>query len=272
MRDRLLRRVLPSTPVLARWPVIPRALDAADWVLHRRDPRYSVLPPASLRMRIGVGNQLLRNADVFDATRPIIRRYIERGWVADGARVLDLGSGIGRNAVALRDQIELESYDGIDVDIEMVTWCRANLGHPTTRFHHADLYSAVYNPGGQPVTGYRLPLETSSITFSLGVSVFSHLVAADAAHYASELGRVTAPGGFGCHTFFLLDHLTGRLGDRWTFRHELDGCRVESTRYPEAAVAYREADVRAMFARHGLDVVAVLDVDQHQQTVVIRRG
>ena len=271
MRDRLLRRVLPSTPLLARWPVVPRAVDAADWVLHRRDPRYTTLPPASLRMRIGVGNRLLRNADVFDDAHAIIRRYIERGWVADGARVLDLGSGIGRSTVALRDQITLESYDGIDVDIEMVTWCRTNLADRTSRFHHADLYSAVYNPGGQPVVGYRLPLESSSITFSLGVSVFSHLVAADAEHYASELGRVTAPGGFGCHTFFLLDHLAGRLGDRWTFRHQLDGCRVESTRYPEAAVAYREADVRAMFAGHGFDVVAVLDADLHQQTVVIRR-
>jgi SAM-dependent methyltransferase len=263
--------VLPSTPVLARWPVFPRALDAADWVLHRRDPRYAALPPASLRIRIGVGNRLLRNAEIFDDAHAIIRRYVEEGWVADGARVLDLGSGIGRNAVALRDQIEVASYDGIDVDTEMVAWCRKYLAGPTTRFHHADLYSAVYNPGGQPVAGYQLPLSTSSITFSLGISVFSHLVAGDAAHYASELGRVTAPGGFGCHTFFLLDHLDGHLGDRWTFKHQLDGCRVESTKYPEAAVAYREADVRAMFARHDFDVVAVLDVDRHQQTVVIRR-
>ena len=272
MKDRLLRRVLPSTPVLARWPVVPRALDAADWVLHRRDPRYSGLPPASLRMRIGVGNRLLRNAHVFDNAKSIVARYVEQGWLVGGARVLDLGSGIGRNAVALREHVRLAAYDGVDVDAEMVEWCRTHLADATTRFHHADLFSAVYNPAGQPMGGYRLPLETGSVDFSLGLSVFSHLVAADAGHYAAELGRVMAPGAFGCHTFFLLDHLAGRLGDRWTFAHELDGCHVESTRYPEAAVAFREADVRAMFARHGLDVVAVLDPDQHQQTVVLRRG
>jgi len=269
--DRLLRRVLPSTPVLARWPVLPQVLDAADWVMHRHDPRYAELPPASLRIRIGVGNQFLRNAAVFENGQAIVRRCVERGWVGDGASVLELGAGTGRNAVALRDQVAYASYDGIDIDAEMVAWCRAHLGDERTRFHHADLHSAVYNPGGGPVTGYHLPLAADSVTFSLGVSVFSHLVAADAAHYAAELGRVTAPGGVGSHTFFLLDYIDRLLGDRWTFAHEAEGCRLESTRYPEAAVAFWEADVRSMFAGRGLEVTQVLDTDQHQQTVVFRR-
>lgn len=272
MKDRLLRRVLPSTPVLARWPLVPRALDAADWVLRRRDPRYAALPPASLRLRIGVGNRLLRNIDVFEHGQDIVRRCVEQGWVGAGARILDLGSGLGRNAVALRDQVDYASYDGVDVDREMVEWCRHHLADGTTRFHHADIYSAVYNPAGQQVESYRLPLEASSITFSLGVSVFSHLLPADAAHYAAELGRVMTPGAWGSHTFFLLDHIQGLLGDRWTFEHQLDGCRVENIRYPEAAVAFGEADVRSMFARHGLEVTDVLDTDQHQQTVVLRRS
>lgn len=272
MKDRLLRRLLPSTPVLARWPIVPRALDAADWVLRRRDPRYAALPPASLRMRIGVGNRILRNADVFEHGQDIVRRCVEQGWVGDGARILDLGSGLGRNAVALRDQVAYASYDGVDIDRDMVEWCRRHVANERTRFHHADLYSAVYNPTGQRIGSYQLPVEASSITFSLGVSVFSHLLPDDAARYAAELGRVTAPGGMGSHTFFLLDHIRGLLGDRWTFAHQLEGCRVENIRYPEAAVAFHEADVRAMFARHGLEVVEVLDTDQHQQTVVIRRG
>ena len=118
MKDRLIRRVMPSMPVMARWPVVPRLLDTADWFLRRQSPEYARLPPASLRMRIGVGNRLLRNAAVFDQAQSIVRRCVESGLVGDGARVLDLGSGIGRNAVALRDQVRLDSYDGIDVDAE----------------------------------------------------------------------------------------------------------------------------------------------------------
>jgi SAM-dependent methyltransferase len=222
-------------------------------------------------MRIGVGNRLLRNAAVFDQAQSIVRRCVEKGLVGDGARVLDLGSGIGRNAVALRDHVRLESYDGIDVDAEMVAWCQSHLADDTMRFHHSDVFSRVYNPAGGPVAGYKLPLDTASVTFSLGVSVFSHLLADDFAHYAAELGRVTAPGGFGSHTFFLLDHIDVLLGDRWTFAHQMDGCRLESRKYPEAAVAYWEADVRSTFAEHGLEVVEILDTEFHQQTLVIRR-
>jgi SAM-dependent methyltransferase len=257
--------------VAARWPVFPRVLDAADGVLRRRDPRYADLPPASLRIRIGVSNKVLRNAFVFDEGQALVRRCVERGWVGDGARILELGSGVGRNAMAFRDQVDLAAYDGIDVDPEMVEWCRSHLGTDAMRFHFADLASAIYNPTGQPVTSYRFPVDDASVTFSLGISVFSHLVTADAAHYAAELGRVTAPGGFAAHSFFLLDHIRSRLGDRWTFEHEVDGCWVENVRYPEAAVAFTEDHVREMFSAHGLDIVDVLDPDLHQQTVVFER-
>ena len=271
MKDRLIRHVAPSIAVVARWPLVPQVLDAADWVLRRCDQRYAHLPPASLRMRIGVSNRILRNADVFEHGQALVRRFVDRGWVGERARVLELGSGVGRNAVALKDQVQLESYDGIDVDGEMVAWCRDHVATAAVRFHHADLYSAIYNPSGRPVTSYRLPADDSSMTFTVGVSVFSHLVPRDASHYAAELGRVTAPGGFACHTFFLLDHIQPLLGDRWTFAHQADGCRLENPKYPEAAVAYHQADVVAMFAAHGLELVEVLDTELHQQTVVLRR-
>ncbi|MEJ7764310.1 MAG: class I SAM-dependent methyltransferase [Acidimicrobiales bacterium] len=256
---------------MARWPFVPQALDAADWVLRRCDHQYASLPPASLRIRIGVSNRILRNADVFQEGQFMVRQFVDRGWVGEGARILELGSGVGRNTIGFKDQVYFESYDGIDVDAEMVSWCVDNVATPAVRFHHANLFSAVYNPFGLPVTEYRLPFADNSTTFSLGISVFSHLLRKDAAHYAAELGRVTEGGGLACHTFFLLDHIQSRLGDRWTFAHEVDGCWVENPKYPEAAVAYWEKDVTAMFARHGLHIVDVLDKHLHQQMVVFRR-
>jgi len=272
VKDRLIRRVAASTALVARWPVVPRALDGADWVLRRVDSRYAALPPASLRMRIGVSNRMLRNANVYEMGQQIVRRFRDRGWVSDGARILELGSGVGRNAVALRDQTDFASYDGIDVDAEMVAWCRDHLASASMRFHHADLHSSVYNPAGRPPTTYRCPVDDASIDFSLGISVFSHLVRADAAHYAAELGRVTAPGGYAAHTFFLLNHLGHLLGDRWTFSHEFDGCWLENPKYPEAAVAFREKDVVEIFGSQGLELMEVLDKSEHQQTIVFRRA
>lgn len=259
-------------PVVARWPLVPRVLDLADRVVNRNDPRYDSLPPASLRLRIGVSNHILRNASVFDEGQDLIAQQIERKLVADGARILELGCGVGRNLMALRSQVNYDSYDGIDVDAAMVRWDNDHLADDRTRFHYADLFSSVYNPGGQPITGYRLPVADASVDFSLAVSVFSHLLANHTRHYASELGRVTADGGYGSYTFFLLDHLDGRLDDRWTFQHEWDGCWVENTRYPEAAVAYHQDDVVEMFNLQGFTLVDVFERDRHQQTVVFRRN
>lgn len=60
IEDRFLRLLVPSVPVLARTPVAP-LLDVADYYLRKSNPEWSHLPPASLRMRIGVGNRILRN-------------------------------------------------------------------------------------------------------------------------------------------------------------------------------------------------------------------
>ena len=271
MKDRVIRKLVPSVPVIARWPLVPRALDVADKVVNGRDPRYDDLPPASLRMRIGVSNRLLRNASVFEEGQDLVRRCVAGGLVSAGDRVLELGSGVGRNLMALRSQVDFTSYVGIDVDAEMVAWCRDNLSDESVQFHHADLFSAVYNPTGSPASDYRFPVEDASVDFSLAVSVFSHLLAADTAHYAAELGRVTAPGGYASLSFFLLEHVQALLGDRWNFEHELEGCWVEYPKYPEAAVAYNEATIVDLFAQHGLSLEAINDRDQHQQTLIFRR-
>jgi SAM-dependent methyltransferase len=208
---------------------------------------------------------------VWDDAVRLVGRLADRGWVDDGATILELGAGVGRNAVALRTRVAYERYTGIDVDPEMVAWCQAHLADASTRFLHADVASAVYNPHGQPVSRYAVPLADGSVTFSLGVSVFSHLLWEATEHYAAELGRVTAPGGIAAHTFFLIDHLGPLMGDRWTFGHEVGRCRVQSLRYPEAAVAYRRPDVVELFAEHGFSTLDVLDEDAPQQMVVLQK-
>jgi SAM-dependent methyltransferase len=271
VKDRWLRRLVPSVPVVARWPGVAPALDGADAVLRRVDRRYADLPPASLRLRIGVDNRLLRNATVWDDAVRFVARLVDRGWIHDGATVLELGAGVGRNAVALRRNVRYDRYTGIDADPEMVAWCQAHLADATTDFHHADIASSVYNPGGRPIEHYRLPLADASVSFSLGVSVFSHVLGDVAERFAAELGRVTTAGGIAAHTFFLVDHLDPLLGDRWSFEHELGRCRVQSLRYPEAAVAYRRSDVVELFDAHGLRTIDVLDEGAPQQLVVFEK-
>jgi SAM-dependent methyltransferase len=224
-------------------------------------------------MRIGVGNRILRNHRYFiESGRELIDELAARRYLVPSSRVLELGCGCGRNAIAFAAFLNGHgTYAGQDVDAEMIHWCQQHLQTPRATFHHANLYSKVYNPSGQPATTYRFPADDDSVTLIASVSVFSHLLYADARHYIRESARVLAPGGYLHMTLFLLDYLRDRLGDRWTFSHPLDGCHVDSLRYPEAAVAFELSTLRSLFAEQQLSVAEIYNTERHQQTVVARK-
>lgn len=272
-KDRFLRMLVPSVPVLARTP-LAAMLDAMDRVIKRRHPEWRDLPPASLRMRIGVGNTILRNHAYFVASgNAIVEELAGRGVLTRESAVLELGCGCGRNAVALKRFLsEQGSYHGQDVDGEMIAWCKANLADARTRFDHADVYSKVYNPRGVSSADYRFPVGDGSLSLIFAVSVFSHLLYEDAEHYVRECARSLAPGGHLHMTLFILDYLKGRLGDRWTFSHQLDRCFVDSLRYPEAAVAFELETMRSLLSAHGLAIVDTYNTDKPQQTLIARKA
>jgi ubiquinone/menaquinone biosynthesis C-methylase UbiE len=271
--DRLLRRIVPSIPVLARTPVAP-LLDIADSFIRRSHPEWAGLPPASLRMRIGVGNQILRNHRYFiesgDAT---VAGLAGKGYLHTGSQVLELGCGCGRNALALMKYLDARgTYAGQDVDSEMIGWCRKNLQTGRFRFDHADIYSKVYNPGGKAATDYAFPVRDGTISIIISISVFSHLLAPEFMHYVREGARVLSRGGVLHMTLFLMDHIRPRLGNRWTFAHRMGESYVDSLRYPEAAVAYDVGTVERMLQAAGLSIVEVYNTDLHQQSLIASKG
>ena len=265
--------LVPSIPVLARTPVAS-VLDVADRFIKNSHPEWAKLPPASLRMRIGVGNKILRNHQQFiESGKGIVTELNGKGYLNPGSHVLELGCGCGRNAIAFSDYLTKGgSYKGQDVDQEMISWCQNNLQNQDVTFHHANIFSKVYNPKGQPVADYRYPAASDSITLIVSISVFSHLLYTDSFHYIRESARVLKRGGFLHMTLFVLDFLKDRLGDRWTFSHKLENCYVDSLRYPEAAVAYDLSTLKEMLSSNGLSIVEIYNKDWHQQTVIAKKG
>jgi ubiquinone/menaquinone biosynthesis C-methylase UbiE len=228
-KDKFLRRLVPSIPVLARTPVAA-VLDIADYFIKKGHPEWSNLPRASLRMRIGVGNKILRNHQQFiESGNDIIAELSGKGYLNPGSHVLELGCGCGRNAIAFSKYlIEDGTYVGQDVDLEMISWCQKNLQKEQVTFHHANILSEVYNPAGKAVKDYKFPVKDSSINLIVSVSVFSHLLYSDSLHYIRESSRVLAQSGHLHMTLFTLDFMKDRLGDRWTFSHKLENCYVEN--------------------------------------------
>ena len=225
-------------------------------------------------MRIGVSNHILRNHQYFiESGRAIVSELSGKGYLRPDSRVLELGCGCGRNAIAISKMLTGPGrYTGMDVDQQMIRWCNAHLQSDTVKFFHADIFSKVYNPTGTPSDQYSFPADDGGITLIVSVSVFSHLLYRDFSRYVAESSRVLAPGGRLHMTLFLLDFLGGRLGDRWTFSHKVDNCYVDSLRYPEAAVAYELDTVRTIMAPLGLTIEEIYNKDLHQQTLIAAKG
>ena len=271
-RDRILRALVPSVPVLARTPLV-FLLDTADYFLKKNHPEWSKLPPASFRMRIGVGNRILRNHQVFiDSGNAIVSELSVKGYLTPHSHVLELGCGCGRNAFALSRFIHNNgTYAGLDVDREMILWCQKQIQSDRVTFHHADIYSKVYNPAGRKMNDYSFPASDGSTTLIISVSLFSHLLSQDFQHYIHESSRVLSKGSYLHMTLFLLDYIRGRLGDRWTFAHKMDACYVNSVRYPEAAVAYELDTVKAFLSAYNLSIVEIYNEHLHQQTLIAQK-
>lgn len=240
----MLSRVLSG----ARTSIRLRALDVADRLRGRSEP---LVPPRRLNF-VGPGD-FVAVGDEF------LRHFVELGALKPDERVLDIGCGIGRMARPLAGYLGSGgSYDGFDVSREGVEWCRRHYrAQPRFRFEHADVANALYNPDGTELASeFRFPYPDDSFDFAFAVSVFTHLVQADAANYIAETARVLRPGGRVLSTWFLLDGETRGQIVAGATAFDLSGRDAEtavmSEGTPEEAIAFDEGWVRQRFSEHGL--------------------
>ncbi len=190
-----------------------------------------------------------------------MERLVRDAGLQPGHRVLDIGCGVGRLAIALTQYLdETGTYDGIDPVADGIAWCTSTVtqAYPNARFHHLDLRHPLYNPNGSLETaGTRLPLADGSVDLVCLISVLTHLDPPEVLHYAAEIARVLAPGGVCFATAFLMNppaHAAlaagmGRIG------FDPAGAGPLYYAYPDAplaAVAFDEDVLLELFLRHGL--------------------
>ena len=225
-----------------------RTLDAVDALSGRRD---RLTPPR--RMDFVGHSAFAATGDEF------LGHFVALAGLGPDERVLDVGCGIGRMARPLAGYLSSDgSYDGFDVNRDGVAWCRRRYRRqPNFRFQVADLFNARYNPrGAQRADEYRFPYDDESFDFVIATSVFTHLLEADATHYAAECARVLAPGGRLFATFFLLNDDSraaieaGRAG--LGFLDVDQRVAILDEALPEEAVAYDDEWVFEVLRTNGL--------------------
>jgi SAM-dependent methyltransferase len=180
-------------------------------------------------------------------------------------RVLDVGCGPGYVARDVAGFLSADGlYDGIDVQRGLIEELRERYARaPNFRFHHADIENATYNPtGAVSASDYRFPIADASVDVVVLRSVFTHMLPDEVARYVAEIARVLAPGGRAYVTYFLLNEESrpavgsAQTGMRHPLFHVDRGDHVlKSAEAPADAVALDEALVRALYDRHGLEIL-----------------
>jgi SAM-dependent methyltransferase len=270
--DRFMRNLVPALPVLSRQPFM-RVLDWFDKLIGVpfREARH--LPPNRFRLRIGVGNRIFFNHFAYKYQSVDFWFHVFASQMATmESNIVDIGCGCGRYATLINTYQNAGhsfrgQYTGIDVDEEMLQWCRKHFPPERFRFHHANVYNRVYNPSGN-IRGseYRLPLQDGSQHFVFSNSLHTHLLETDLRQHVHESYRVLVPAGWMQATVFCVDTMRGSLGGRWTFAHPMGNALVESLKYPEAAVAYRQSFLLKLCKDAGFNEVRILP-DREQSLI-----
>ncbi len=186
--------------------------------------------------------------------------------IAPTDSVLELGCGIGRDAIPLTQVLASEGrYAGIDIIRPSIEWCRVNITkrHPNFSFFHIDVEDELHNPNGSISNlDVSLPASDASVDRIISQSVFTHMFADEVTHYLAEFRRILTPGGSAMTSFFITDeaianaptHTAAAIGisSRWG-----DGCYVHDPARPRAAVAFTRARVEEMAADAGLRLRSV---------------
>jgi SAM-dependent methyltransferase len=185
-------------------------------------------------------------------------------------RVLEVGCGIGRDAIPLTQILGQEGrYVGTDVIRESIAWCAENISlrHPNFAFLHQDIRDELHNPHGtSELESARLPAEDGWADLVVLQSVFTHMLPAGVSRYLQEFARVMHRRSLVYITAFVVDdHIleTARRTNLtlWNlrFEHEVeDGVFVNDLESPTGAVAYREDVLDELAARSGLELVGAM--------------
>ncbi len=177
--------------------------------------------------------------------------------------ILEIGCGIGRDAIPLSTTLTRGSYVGVDIIGRSIDWCTAYIGarHPNFKFVHYDVDDQLHNPDGTTSTeAIVLPIEDQSVDRIFLFSVFTHMYQKDIEHYLREFRRVLKPDGLVYATTFIYDDAilesarrTNKTIFNLRFEHELhEGCRINSLEYPLGAVAFTREHWRKMLIAGGM--------------------
>ncbi|KAB2664379.1 class I SAM-dependent methyltransferase [Brucella tritici] len=268
-------------PAFEAKPAIPDA--QIDWLMQSVLKNRFLPSPDPNSVFVGDGDYRAVGAE-------FLGHFIRKGGLRRDARVLDIGSGIGRMAVPLTQYLDPAKarYSGIDPVAGGVNWCRQNITsrYPNFEFRHIDIAHDLYNPKGA-VNGLTLtlPFADKGFDFIIMTSVVTHLPSDEVKTYLDQVSRVLAPGGKLFMTAFVVDDVAardrhGKRDKRLAFeRHGSGPCWFVPELPPLAAVGFENGFLDRALAGAKLTLETKsfghwrgIDADHYQDIFIASRG
>ncbi len=179
--------------------------------------------------------------------------------------VLDIGSGIGRTAIALVDHLDSTgSYEGFDVVELGVNWCNKKIGkdHPNFNFTYVPLFNDLYNTKAGKASEFEFPYQGDRFDKIFSFSVFTHMGVDEIQNYLKESKRVLTDGGQCLSTFFIYDdsneaYITSN--DRFSFPFKKERFRLMDENVTAGNIAIHKDLLNEMMKHAGFSEVKVID-------------
>ena len=177
-------------------------------------------------------------------------------------KVLDIGSGSGRTALALTHYLDSSGrYDGIDPVLEAVRWCQDNISskHNNFCFEFVNFNNRMYNKNGtvDPET-YKFRWDDNSFDLIYLFSVFTHMKPDGVGNYLAEIKRMLSKNGRVLMTMFLVDEHTERqIENNKTHRPFFKENAIywtDNSEIHESAIAYSYEYVKDLLEMVGLSI------------------
>jgi SAM-dependent methyltransferase len=187
-------------------------------------------------------------------------RFIDLAGLKATDRVLDIGCGPGRMAIAIGEKLGWSNqYFGFDIFKRDIKFARKAIAkrYRSFTFEHLDIRNEHYNPKGRiAADSVKFPVSQNFFDFAFATSVFTHFTENDIRNYVRETYSALRPGGTFLATYFLVprDYDTTPPNPRARFRLEhkiASHVRILYRNDPLKAVGYDVDWVSALYGQAG---------------------